>query len=80
MSRYARCADCNKLLKIAGVKFQAMPGDVCLCRDCAAIRDFAERRMEINSSRNELETRAEGHQSGCICADCSGAELTAKND
>ena len=21
-----------------------------------------------------------GHQAGCICADCSGAELTAEND
>lgn len=24
--------------------------------------------------------RCERHQSGCICADCSGAELTADND
>jgi hypothetical protein len=22
----------------------------------------------------------EGHQKGCICADCSGAELTSEND
>lgn len=24
--------------------------------------------------------RCERHQTGCICADCSGAELTADND
>jgi hypothetical protein len=26
------------------------------------------------------EFKQEGHQVGCICADCSGAELTSEND
>lgn len=33
--------------------------------------------VELN---NDNCRDCERHQSGCICADCSGAELTADND
>ncbi len=33
----------------------------------------------VNAVNAHLD-REPGHQLGCICADCSGAELTADND
>lgn len=40
-----------------------------------------ERKEFIAKLQAILDERAqERHQTGCICADCSGAELTADND
>ncbi len=53
--------------------------------DAKAILQFLEsaipsgttdRLFELIANRNNNER----HYSGCICADCSGAELTAEND
>ncbi len=34
----------------------------------------------LQQLRDEYAPKEEQHPSGCICADCSGAELTAEND
>lgn len=42
-----------------------------MCDYCGKLNEAAEEAKAAN---------AEPHQLGCICADCSGAELTAEND
>ncbi len=57
-------------------------GDKLSCYKADARRDgIKERRAFIAKLKLILDERAQDrHQTGCICADCSGAELTADND
>lgn len=50
-----------------------------LCQEHAAqyLADYEEEATVVEESDCQYCTR---HQSGCICADCSGAELTSDND
>ena len=52
--------------------------DAAECSKCAA---FCEHGINYDEECAECEANREpGHQSGCICVDCSGGEITADND
>lgn len=60
----------GKVFRICGF---SIPEVLIPCRDCGETGACAPSCPQVTDSEPS-------HQFGCVCADCSGAELTADND
>lgn len=55
--------------------------DKCLAESEAEVWPLCKHNLAVGACPTcDLHSDAEGHQTDCICADCSGAELTSGND